>query len=212
MNDKKVKPEQRLKNVIDWDEIHQRLAAVEQIIKRGGALTPADQKKILKKRAIALAQEPEGEKDETDSIEVVEFRLAYEKYAIESEYVREVWTMREFTPLPHTPPFILGIINIRGEIISVIDIKKLLGLPEKGLAEFNKVLVIYNDLMEFGLLADDVSNVRSIKLKEIQSSLPTLTEIRKDILKGITNDRVVILDAQKLLADKTILMQQKSET
>src|SRR3990172_4176155 len=154
---------------------------------------------ILKARAKALAREGKDKEAPEESIEVVEFLLAYERYGIESSYVREVYPLKELTPLPCTPPFVLGIINVRGQILSVIDIKKFFDLPEKGLTNLNKAIILHNDNMELGILADIILGVRSIPLEEIQPSLPTLTGIREEYLKGVTRWRVVILDAEKLL-------------
>ena len=141
----------------------------------------------------------------------MEFLLAYEKYGIESSYVREVYSLKELTPLPCTPLFVLGIINVRGQILSVIDIKKFFDLPEKGLADLNKVIILHSDSMEFGILADVMLGVRNVLLSELQPSLPTLTGIRQEYLKGITAERVVILDAEKLLSDKQIIIHEEVE-
>lgn len=163
---------------------------------------------ILKARARALAQIPEADGDEA-CIEIVVFRLAYETYGIETSYVREVYPLKDLTPIPCTPPFVAGIVNMRGQVLSVIDIKKFFDLPEQGLADFNKVIVLSNGMMEFGMLADAIVDVRNIPRREIQSSLPTLTGIREDYLKGIAAERLVILDAAKLLTDSNIVVHEK---
>jgi purine-binding chemotaxis protein CheW len=139
-------------------------------------------------------------------LEVVEFLLAGERYAVEAGYVREICLLKEFTPLPGTPPFVLGIINVRGQILSVIDIKKFFELPEKGFTDLNKVIVLQTEQMEFGILADAIIGVCSIALNEIQPSLPTLTGIRAEYLRGIMPDRLVVLDAASILADKNIII------
>ena len=144
-------------------------------------------------------------------IQVVEFLLACEKYAVASEYVREIYPLKEFTPIPCTPPFVLGIINVRGQILSVIDIKKFFGLPEKGLTDLNKVIILHSESMEFGILADAIIGVRNIVVSELQTSLPTLTGIREEYLKGVAKERTVILDAEKLLSDKSIVVHELVE-
>ena len=118
---------------IDWQEVHQRLESAQIALERGLSLTSEERKRILKARAKVLAQEPEKEVLDQDYLEVVEFLLAYETYGIESAYVREIYPLTEITPLPGTPPFVRGIVNIRGQILSVIDLKKFFELPEKGL-------------------------------------------------------------------------------
>lgn len=142
----------------------------------------------------------------------MEFLLAHETYGVESSYVREVYPLRAFTPLPCTPSFVLGIINIRSQILSVIDLKKFFDLPDRGLTDLNKVIVVHDDRMTFGILADAVLAVRSIPLDDMQPSLPTLTGIREAYLKGVTSERLVILDAGKLLADTTLIVLEEVES
>ena len=209
MKDKKTTSQQKQPPTIDWKEIHCRLEESQLTIERGWAPSPEEKKKILKTRAKALAKESKENETAEKYIEVIEFLLSYEKYGIESSYVREVYPLKEFTPLPCTPPFVLGIINVRGKILSVIDIKKFFDLPEKGLTDLNKVIILHNDVMEFGILADEISGVRMVPVSEIQQSLPTLTGIRAEYLKGVTNDRVTILDANKILTDKNLIVYQE---
>jgi len=123
--------------------------------------------------------------------------------------VREVYPLKELTPLPCTPPFVAGIVNVRGQVISVIDIKKFFDLPERGLTDLNKVIILSDGVMEFGILADAVVDVRNIPLEKIQSGLPTLTGIREDYLRGVTAERLVILDAEKLLTDGNIVVHEE---
>ncbi|HEY5581789.1 MAG TPA: chemotaxis protein CheW, partial [Rhodoferax sp.] len=153
--------------------------------------------------------EPVPAESADDWIEVVEFILAHERYAVASEYVREVYPLEELTPLPCTPAFVLGIVNLRGEILSVIDLKKFFDLPAKGLTDLNKVIVLESEDRVFGILADAISGVRRILRSDIQPSLPTLTGIREDYLQGVTAERVVILDAEKLLTDEKLIVQEQ---
>ncbi|TMA98602.1 MAG: purine-binding chemotaxis protein CheW [Deltaproteobacteria bacterium] len=171
-----------------------------------------ERKRILKARARELAQEREDDKTIDESLEVVEFVLAYEKYGIESSYVREIHPLRELTPVPCTPPFVLGIVNVRGQIISVIDIKRFFDLPERGLTDLNKVIILRNNEMEFGILADVILGVLRVPLRNLQPTLPTLTGIREEYLKGITPGRLAILDAAKLLSDKKLIVHEEVET
>jgi len=194
---------------VDWDRVHHRIENARLALKREGVLPLEEMRKILKARAKDLGHESRGRKEPEETIEVVEFLLANEKYGIESNYVREVYPLKELTPLPCTPPFVLGIISVRGQILSVIDIKKFFDLPEKGLGDLNKVIIIHNEKMEFGILADVILGTLSIPLNEVQASLPTLTDIRAKYLKGVAKDRLVILDGEKLLADKKLIVHQE---
>jgi purine-binding chemotaxis protein CheW len=196
---------------IEWSIVYRRLEASRMMLEHGAMPTPEEKQKILRTRAQALAREPELEEAARGTLEVVEFLLAYETYGVESSYVREVYPLKAFTPLPCTPPFVLGIMNIRGQILSVIDLKKFFDLPAKGLTDLNKVIVIHNDSMAFGILADAILGVRSMPLESVQPSLPTLTGIRAAYLKGVTAERMVILDAGKLLADSKMIVLEEVE-
>jgi purine-binding chemotaxis protein CheW len=217
MKDKKTTSQQKQPPTIDWKEIHRRLEESQLTIEGGWAPSPEEKKKILKTRAKTLAKESKEKETAEKYIKVIEFLLSYEKYAIESSYVREIYPLKELTPLPCTPPFVLGIINVHGQIISVIDIKKFFELPEKGLSDLNKVIILHSgrpvlsrvEGMEFGILADVILGVNNISLSELQPSLPTLTGIREDYLKGVTGEQVVILDAEKLLSDKKITVHEE---
>lgn len=199
------------RTVVDWRDIHGRLETARKAMERGWSPGPEETKQVLRARAQALAQEPKREQEPEDTVEVIEFHLAYEKYGVESSHVREVYPLKDLTPLPCTPPFVLGIINVRGQILSVIDIKKFFDLPEKGLTDLNKVIILRCGFVEFGILADLITGTRVISLRELQPSLPTLTGIREEYLKGVTADQTVIVDAGKLLSDRKIVVHEQVE-
>ena len=165
---------------------------------------------LLRERAAALARPPSALATGT-MLEVLEFRLATERYALESRYVENVHPLRDLTPLPCTPAFILGVVNIHGRILPVIDLKKFFGLPERGLTDLHRVILVRGNDLELGLLADVIASVRSIPADSLQPSLPTLTGIRADYLKGIGADRLVVLDLQRILADPRIIVHEEIE-
>ena len=174
-------------------------------------ITPPEndiQRIILKKRAAALAVEPKEDGTENDLIEIVEFLLADEYYAIESVFISEVCHLKDLTPIPCTPAFVLGVINLRGTILSVIDLRTFFELPNKGLSDLNKVIVLNDGVMEFGILADVIRGVRLISVKTLQASLPTLTNIRADYLKGVSEERLVVLDGGKILSDQRMVVHE----
>ena len=194
---------------IDWAEVRARVDAAQAAGEQAWMPGADETGRILHERALALAAEPGRTQTLDQSIEVVEFSLAHERYAVETSHVREVYPLENLTPLPCTPAFVLGIVNLRGEIVSVIDLRKFFDLAQTGLPDPNKVIVLESGNMVFGILADAILGVRRLPLAEIQPSLPTLTGIREKYLKGITPERTVVLDAGKLLADEGIVVQEE---
>ena len=172
---------------------------------------PTEKPRIFKARARALAQESRERAKPENYLEVLEFSLAYERYALETSFVREVHPLKELTPLPCTPPFILGIINLRGQILAVIDLKRFFNLPEKGLSDLDKVIILVRGRLEVGLLADAVAGVRAIPAPEVQAPLPTLEGLSPDYLKGVTREALIILDAEKILTDPRLIVHEEVE-
>jgi purine-binding chemotaxis protein CheW len=206
MGDRPQKQKQRPAKAIDWDSLRQRLEASRTAVVHEP--TPDATREILKARARELARLT-GEDEDPVTLEVLEFRLSHETYAIEISWIAETYPLRDLTPLPGTPPFVLGIINVRGRILSVIDIRVFFDLPLKGLTNLNKVIILQSGEMEFGILADEIIGTRSIPLAELQTPLPTLTGIREEYLKGVTREQMAILDGLKLLADKNLIVHEE---
>ena len=206
--DKAMSP-QKQKAPIEWGELRRRLQASQALLEPERLLTVEEKKRILRARARALARPPEKRAAGEERFEVLEFLLAYERYGVESSCIQEVVPLRELTLIPGTPPFVLGVINLRGQILSVIDLKKFFDLPEKGLTDLNKVIVVRSEDMVIGILADAILGLRSVSVREAQLSLPTLTGIRSEYLKGVTPEPMAVLDVKRLLSDRNLVVHQQ---
>jgi len=156
---------------------------------------PAD---ILRARARKLAAE-ETLPDQTDYLSVLAFRLAKESYGIELRHISGVHPLKGLAYIPGAPNFILGIINMRGQILSVVDLKIIFDLGDDASGNNRMVIILKNVDMEFCLAADEIIGVHQIPAEGITASLPTLTGIRSEYLLGVSGDGMVILDGKKLL-------------
>jgi purine-binding chemotaxis protein CheW len=174
------------------------------------ASVTSDERQLLRARARVLARPRESAAAANASLEVLEFRLGRECYALETRHVREVYPLKDLTPLPCTPAFLLGIVNVRGRMTPVIDIKKFFDLPDTGLTDLHRIILVHGNL-ELGFLADIAVGVRTILVDSLQTSLPTLTGIRADYLKGVTAERLVVLDLDRILADPKIMVHEEVE-
>ena len=169
-------------------------------------LVGEDQPSVLEARARALALQTEA-KDHFSTFDVVEFVLAQERYALELKHIQEVCPLKNLTRLPWIPGYVFGIMNVRGRILSVLDLKVFFGLPETDITGHTRVVILQAPHMEFGILADDILGIRSIEKERMQTSVPMLTDKRALYVCGITPDRTVILDGAKLLSDETLIVQ-----
>lgn len=192
---------------LDWATVRQRMEAARVAFDRAGMHDAEATQRILRARAQALAPAPDPVVSE--QLEVLAFRLAWEDYAVESRFVREVCALEQLTPVPCTPPFVLGLVNLHGEILSVIDLKTFFELPAQGLTDLNKLIVLAGEGMRFGILADAITGMLSLPVADIQPALPTLNGIRARYLRGVTPGRTVVLDAGLLLADDTLVVRDE---
>ncbi len=169
-----------------------------------------EKRRILRERARHLARkrDAEAEGDEA-SLVVIGFGLGEERYAVEVEFVREVYTLRDLTPVPCTPRFVLGIINVRGQVVSVTDTKVLFGLPDNVVGVESRVLILSDQVMEMGILVDEVYGEQRVPIEKIQSQLPAPKSIRREYIRGVTQDRLVVLDGAALLCDDNIVVHEE---
>jgi len=172
----------------------------------------ADNERILRERAQALARPPVSAPAPSTMLELLEFRLASERYALEIRHVQDVHPLRDLTPLPCTPAFVLGIVNVRGRILPVLDLKKFFDLPERGLTDLHRIILVQGNDLDFGLLADVIVGVRSVPAGGLQPALPTHTGIRADYLKGIGDGGLVVLDLDRILSDPKIIIHDEVDS
>ena len=163
-------------------------------------------KATLRSRADELAKRLDARIEQLRLIEILEFTLGKERYGFPSCVVREVFRLSEITPLPGVPAYVLGVMNVRGRILSVIDIRRLFDFGNAGLTNLNKAIILAKGDMELAVLADEVTGVRNVGVDNWQSTLPTLTERQGDYLLGVTKDQIVMLDAEKLLMSKDLIV------
>jgi len=166
------------------------------------------EREILKGRARGLAVVPATLPGDGELVHALRFSLGAETYAVENRHIREVLPFPRVTPLPCVPSFVRGIINVRGRIVSIIDLKSILGLPDTGFSPTCSVIILQSPDVEFGLLADEISGLAAIPISSIQPSLPTLTDVRAEFLLGVTAEGLVLLDAEKLLSDKKLVIDE----
>jgi purine-binding chemotaxis protein CheW len=193
---------------IDWDQINKRLKRLRGLVDDKGPNASA-RHKILRERAAALSHALEDDEPVGDLLELLEFELAGERYAIDSDAVKEVYALKEITPVPGTPAFILGVVSVRGRVVSVIDLGRLFEGEARSGETFKFALVLQSPKMEFAVLADEVAGICRLRSSELQTSLPTLTGTRRKYFRGVTPDRVTVLDAQRLLGDDSLVVRQE---
>ncbi len=148
------------------------------------------------------------------SVDVVEFQLGEEHYALDIQIAREIVEMMPITPLPRAPRYLAGIINLRGEITNIIDLRDLLGLPVSERVESQKIVVLMPDVAggsNLGIIVDDVHSVDSVRDEQIERINDGITSSISSYVKAIikmgsgsdgkAKTLIIWLDVQKVIGD-----------
>ncbi|MFY9750033.1 MAG: chemotaxis protein CheW [Methanoregula sp.] len=149
------------------------------------------------------------------TIDVVEFELGGERYALDINLAREIVEMMPITPIPRAPPFISGVINLRGEITNIMNLNTLLALPDKEVRNNQKIIVLVPEAAKgnnIGIIVDDVSSVRQVPESDIEHIGAGISSEFSQFVKGIIKvssddtekkkkDLIIWLDMEKVITD-----------
>lgn len=142
-----------------------------------------------------------------DQTQYLTFHLAGEEYAVGILQVREIITYGTLTKVPHTPPSIRGVINLRGNVVPVIDLGLKFGLTPSPVTDRTCIVIVEADINEsravMGIIADSVSQVISMSENNILPAPAFGTRVRLDFLRGMgkSGDKfVLVLDIDKVLS------------
>jgi purine-binding chemotaxis protein CheW len=158
---------------------------------------PEQVRAVLEERARALAR-PLRMSAPINDLEAITFALANERYAIESRYVFEVFRLEDLSPLPGAKPPVFGVTAWRGELLTILDLRTVLGLRVTALNDLSRVLVLGADRPAFGILADAVHDVVRLPGSEMRQ-LPEGVGPKREYLRGVTANAVLVLDAEQVL-------------
>jgi purine-binding chemotaxis protein CheW len=166
-----------------------------------------DNQTILQERARRLAL-PQRESAGGDTIDVVMFSIGVEKYLIESKYILEIAKLRDYTPVPGTPNFVLGLTNIRGTILALIDLRSFFTLPSRGITDLTRVIVLGTTQMEFGILAQRADQSVAISQSQILATPDSISTGTRKFVRGVSADAALFLDAKMLLQEERLTIEQ----
>jgi purine-binding chemotaxis protein CheW len=150
-----------------------------------------------------------------ETIDVVEFELGGERYALDIQLAREIVEMIPITPIPRAPPYISGVINLRGEITNIMNLNALLGLANTEIRSNQKIIVLVPEAAggsNVGIIVDDVSSVMQVSEADIdhigEGFSSDFSSFVKGIIKMKTEDGekakknlIIWIDMQKVIRD-----------
>ncbi len=206
-----TRPAPRRIRAMDWREARQRLDRAIAATEEAGKPSPERARQVLAERARTLARVPTQAAGAGDMLEVITFTLAGESYGLETGHVREVLRLTEYTPVPGAPDFLLGVLNLRGEILAVIDLRRFLGAAARGVTDLARVIVLGGERAEFGVLADSVLEVRALPREQVLAPPGSVAGVGRQYLRGVTAEALIVLDAGILLQDGRLYIDQEEE-
>ena len=173
-------------------------------------LTSDDEERllILRERARLLAREEEPEvTTSADDLDVVQFVVAGQHYAFDGNLVREVSPCKHLTRIPCTPSFIAGVVNVRSEIIPVLNTRNLFQLPE-GRPVNSKLVILQHEDARLGLLVDDVVGVSTLSMSSLKPPLATMPKEQTRYMLGLAEGSIIVIDALLLMNDPQIVVNE----
>ncbi|MCQ8849565.1 chemotaxis protein CheW [Alteromonas stellipolaris] len=135
----------------------------------------------------------------------VTYRLGEETYGINVMQVQEVLRYTEIAPVPGAPDYVLGIINLRGNVVTVIDTRARFGLSPTEITDNTRIVIIESDEQVVGILVDSVAEVVYLRSSEIDSAPNVGTEESAKFIQGVSNrdgELLILVDLNKLLSDE----------
>jgi purine-binding chemotaxis protein CheW len=134
----------------------------------------------------------------------VTFRLEEETYGINVMQVQEVLRYTEIAPVPGAPDYVLGIINLRGNVVTVIDTRARFGLMSGDVSDNSRIVIIEAEKQVIGILVDSVAEVVYLKTSEIDSAPNVGTDESAKFIQGVSNrdgELLILVDLNKLMSD-----------
>jgi purine-binding chemotaxis protein CheW len=193
----------------DWEAAKQRLEDVARVVDEMQELSPERVREVLAERARVLARAPEQRPDSREVVEVIVFHLWQARFAVDTRLVRTVLRSFEVTPVPGGPGFLVGVTNLRGEMLAVIDLGGFFNLKSKPTNEQRSwLLVLGSDRAEFGLLAHQVDEVTMLRLNQIHPAPGSVVGVARDCSRGVTSDALIVLDGEALIAHERLTIDE----
>lgn len=194
----------------DWQEVHARLERARLTMDSSGELQSTEVARILTDRALTLAKPlKDGAPSMKEMIELLVVSLGGERFGIETLYALEAISLRELIPVPCTPAFVLGVVNYRGRILAILDLRRILNLPGEGVMEGSKVVAVEAGGMTLGILVNTVVGTISVLTSKVAPPPEALTGLRLALTRGVTEEFITVLDLHALARAPEILVNEQ---
>lgn len=145
-----------------------------------------------------------GQAQNDKVLQYVTFRLDEETYGIDVMQIQEVLRFTEIAQVPGAPDYVLGIINLRGNVVTVIDTRRRFGLADADITDASRIVVMESDSQVMGILVDSVAEVVYLKASEIETAPNVGNEESAKFIQGVCNkngELIILVEFDKMLSD-----------
>ncbi|MEK8130210.1 chemotaxis protein CheW [Paenibacillus filicis] len=148
-------------------------------------------------------------------MKVIVFALAHEEYGVEVEKVKTIERLQPMTRVPKTPEFVKGVINLRGVVTPVIDLRGRFGFPESEYTDNSRIIIVAVGDIEVGLIVDSANDVIDVDSDHIDDPPEIVGGIKAKYLHGIAkvgdNRLLILLNLQEVLNKSEIVQLENAE-
>ena len=206
-------------HTFDWERARRHIAVINAVLAGLDDPAPEILDQIWAQRAARLAQ-ASFQEDAGEQIELVLVQLGRETFAFEAQYVLEIRSAEQIAPVPRTPDWVAGVVNLRGRILSVLDLRRFFGLAQAEIDEKEEttpgqeLVIVETPDMELALLVDNVLAIEPLPAERVQDAAHTVRGIHPEYVRGVAERQggaglLVVLNLADLLADERLIVHEE---
>lgn len=219
----KTLPKTKTHTAVDWQAVRHQIDQASQKLASSEEISPAALEQAWARRSAQIAQKIEADQ-QGEIVKAAIVSLDNELYGLDVQYIFDIRVLERITFVPGVPAWVLGVVNWRGRILSVIDLRRFLGLPSNKGSEdkaktAQRLLVLQAGEMEVGIQADEVFLIQSIPVSKINTSDGMARAIKPELVNGLfmplgqdaqsQQEIVVLLNLPALLADPRLVIREE---
>lgn len=192
------------KGRIDWERIYGRLDTIERVLEATTQLNSEREAEILAERALLLARESKTALELTyaDRMLVIAFQVGDQRFAVEVKDIQEIVTLSQIVHVPCVPDFIAGITNVRGNIVTLLDLRRLFGDKSEGIVDLKRAILVGVGDARVGLLSEEILGTMQFQRDALQK-LPA-TRYSDRFVRGLSADLISLLDCEAIMHDSKV--------
>lgn len=194
---------------IDWPNIFDKIDSVERMLEAATILSKDREDELLAERALLLAREQkQSEATQSDRLLAIAFLVGEQRFAIEVRHIVEIVGLQQIARVPGAPPFIAGIANVRGRVVTLIDLRRLFGDTREGIVDLKRAIVVADQQTQVGFLSEEIIGTVQYAKHTLQATQVGAGWDR--FTRGMSEDLVMVLDTSAIINDPKVIIDDES--